>query len=312
MTRVAAYDLGSNSFHLLVADVGDDGAITRVLRRKVMLGLGTTVATTGCIGERLGEVVATLQELADLAAQAGAERSVACGTAAFRDAADQHDVLQAIEAATGLRVIVISGEREAELVFHAVRTGMSLQPAPALCLDMGGGSLELTIGDADALQWAASVPLGVARLTADTIRKDPPGNKDLRRLGEAIDAALSPLWSHMRMRSPQLLVGSSGTLKNLAAAALRRRAEPFGETLHGATVTRRELDGLHADLVTMTCDERETVAGLEPRRAPLVVAGSTVLLCVMDAMRLDALTISEWALREGMLLAGARLVAAEA
>lgn len=312
MTRVAAYDLGSNSFHLLVADVAGDGTITRVLRRKVMLGLGTTVATSGRMGDRIGEVVATLKELAALVADAGAERSVACGTAAFRDAADQHEVLRAIEDATGLRVIVISGEQEAELVFHAVRASLPLQPAPALCLDLGGGSLELTIGDTEQLRWSASVPLGVARLTADAIRKDPPGTKDLRRLAQAVDDSLGPLWHDLQRHEPQMLVGSSGTLKNLAAAALRRRGDPFPESLHGVTVSLGELVALHHDLETMTSEEREALPGLEPRRAPLVVAGSTVLMSVMDAMGLDELTISEWALREGMLLAGARLVAVEA
>ena len=304
MTRVAAYDLGSNSFHLLVADVSEDGRISRVVRRKVMLRLGSTVAEQGAIGHRIHEVIETLLEFQELVAAAGAHRSVACATAAFRDAADQGEVLRSIAEATGLQVAVISGEVEARLVFRAVQASLNL-PRRALCLDLGGGSLELMVGDAQQLEWVASVPLGVARLTANHVRKDPPRTADLARLRDAIAQQIDPLLPDIQRLQPRMLVGTSGTLKNLAAAALQRGRGAAPAPLHEATVGRPELENLHDLLVTLPNDQRADLPGIEPRRAPLVIAGSVVLNMVMQATAQDTLTISEWALREGMLLAGA-------
>lgn len=304
-TRVAALDLGSNSFHLLVAEVGSDGTITPVLREKVMLRLGDTVARTGGIGERADEVVQTLRRLRAMVDATAADEIVACATSAIRDAEDREQIVSRAARETGIEVRVISGDEEARLIFSAVRASLVLQPAPALCLDLGGGSLELNIGDSARLAWSTSLPLGVARLTAAAVRDDPPSKGDIKRLRAAINAQLERVDAIIAGHDPQLLVGTSGTLLDLAAVALHRRDAALPTSLNQVVVTAGEVADVHDVLVGMTNSERRGVAGLEPRRAEVVVAGSTLLLEVLDRYGMDSLTVGEWALREGMLLEAA-------
>jgi exopolyphosphatase/guanosine-5'-triphosphate,3'-diphosphate pyrophosphatase len=303
--RIAALDLGSNSFHLLVADVGEDGTITPVLRQKEMLRLGSTVAATGSVGQRVDDVLASLRRLTGLIESTGATQTVACATAALRDADDGDAVLARIATELGLDVRVISGLEEAALIFEAVRASVVLNPSPALCLDLGGGSLEITIGTVDGLLWSVSLPLGVARLTAQAVEQDPPSKRDVKRVRAAVASELDPVLDQITALEPKMLVGTSGTLSDLAAIAVHQRTGVLPASLNQVVVTREELEDVHALLSAMTVTERQEVPGLEPRRAEVVVAGSTLLLTAMEAFGLDTLTIGEWALREGMLLQAA-------
>ena len=303
--RVAALDLGSNSFHLLVADVGADGTITPVLREKEMLRLGDTVARTGVIGDRTEDVVASLRRLKALIDSTGAAQTVTCATAALRDAQDRAAVVARVAQETGLQIRVISGLEEAQLIFEAVRASLVLEPAPALCLDLGGGSLEVNVGDVNRLLWSSSLPLGVARLTAQAVESDPPSKRDFKQLRAAIAAELDPLLDEVTALEPRLLVGTSGTLLDLAAIAVRRRTGALPSSLNQVVVQREELLAVHRELAAMTTAERRTIGGLEPRRAEVVVAGSTVVLTLMEAFGLRSLMVGEWALREGMLLRAA-------
>ena len=300
--RVAALDLGSNSFHLLVADVSADGSVTPVLREKEMLRLGDTVARTGAIGDRIGEVIACLRRLRALVDATGAQSLVTCATAALRDASDQSEVVARAATEAGIDIRVITGLEEARLIFEAVRASLVLDPPPALCLDLGGGSLEITIGDVAGLRWARSVPLGVARLAAACITNDPPAKADLKRLRVAVADELDPLLDDIARHAPRMLVGTSGTLCDLAAIAVHRRSGTVPRSLNQVSVSRDELGGVHDDLIAMTTQQRREVVGLEPRRAEVVVAGSTLLLAAMDAFEMETMTVGEWALREGMLL----------
>ena len=301
-TRVAALDLGSNSFHLLVADVGTEGGVTPVLREKTMLRLGDTVARTGRIAARTDDVVATLRRLRSMIDATAADEIVVCATSAIRDAQDRDELLATVAAETGIDIRVISGDEEAALIFQAVRASVVLEPAPALCLDLGGGSLELTIGDSAGSRWSTSVPLGVARLTAAAVRHDPPSKGDFKRLEAAIAAQLDPLGAVIAAHAPQMLVGTSGTLLDLAAVALHRRTGVLPKSLNQVVVTAEELAGVHQLLAQMSIAQRRNVPGLEQRRAEVVVAGSTLLMEIIHRYGMTAMTVGEWALREGMLL----------
>ena len=309
--RIAALDLGSNSFHLLVADVGSDGTITPVVRHKEMLRLGDTVARTGIIGDRSDELIASVRRLKAMADSAAAEQVVTCATAALRDAGDREELLERITAATGLTVRIITGEEEARLIFEAVRASLVLKPGPALCLDLGGGSLEINVGDVSGLWWSRSVGLGVARLTALAVEDDPPTKRDIRRLRDAIAAELDPLVDEVTALGPKMLVGTSGTLCDLAAIAVFQRTGTLPASLNQVGVTREDLEDVHHALAAMTTAQRREVVGLEPRRAEVVVAGSTLALTAMDAFGLTSMTVGDWALREGMLLDAAGRFAPE-
>ena len=301
--RIAALDLGSNSFHLLVADAGPDGSLTPVLRDKTMLRLGDVVAKDGGItGSPADEAVATVRRYRALADAGGAVEMVTCATSAMREASNCAQLVQRMFDEAGVRVRVIDGDEEARLIFAAVRASVVLEPPPAVCLDLGGGSLEVSVGDVKGLRWAVSLPLGVGRLTTELVRSDPPRKGDLRRVRNRVTEALEPVAAEVATHAPGLAVGTSGTLTDLAVAALTKATGIQPALTNQLEVNRKQLEALHTDLMAMTCAEREQVAGMEPRRAPLAVAGSIVALTAMDLLDLDRLVIGTWALREGMVL----------
>jgi exopolyphosphatase/guanosine-5'-triphosphate,3'-diphosphate pyrophosphatase len=308
--RIAALDLGSNSFHLLVADVHPDGSFTAVTREKEMLRLSDAVARHGHIPPAAADrAVAAVRRQRRLADALGVREIIAKATSAIRTAANGGELVDRIEAETGIEIDVISGIEEARLVFAAVRASVVIDPAPALCIDVGGGSVELAIGDPAGLRFATSLPLGVGRLTAELDVGDPPSNADRRRIDDRVRAGLDTIAGEIRAREPRMAIGTSGTLKDLArmAAAQHAPGAELPASTNAMRVTRDELETLHDRIMRATTAERRRLPGLEDdRRAELLPVGSTLIVTVLQMFDLDALTVSDWALREGIVLDAVR------
>jgi len=301
--RIAALDLGSNSFHLLVADAHPDGTFEPLVQEKEILRLADAVATTGRIGERAAaNAVEVVNRFRSLAESVDAQEIVACATSALREADDSAAVVDHIEIETGVRINVISGTEEARLIFAAVRASVVIAPGPALALDLGGGSLELMVGDQGGLVWSRSVKLGAARLTAELVRGDPPTAGDVRRLARRLTAVLAPLAVEIEHLGPTMLIGSSGTLAALVRMASARRTGSVPPSVNQLRVRRKDLLALHEQILGLTAAERQRLPGVDARRADLLPAGSMLLTTVMELCGLDELTGCEWALREGMVL----------
>jgi exopolyphosphatase/guanosine-5'-triphosphate,3'-diphosphate pyrophosphatase len=306
--RIAALDLGSNSFHLLVADVHPDGTFEAVTREKDMLRLGDEVARENRISPATADrAVASVRRLRQLADALGAQEVIAKATSAIRTATNGSELVDRIEAETGVEVEVISGLEEARLIFAAVRASLVLEPAPALCVDIGGGSVEVMIGDTAGLRWATSVPLGVGRLTAELVQHDPPTKEDRLALEERVQEVLKPIVNEVQSRAPRMAVGTSGTINDLARLAAATDEGEIPASANGLRVHIDQLRALQHRIVRMTTAERRRLPGIEDKRAELLPAGATLLLAILDQFGVhefgvDDMTVSDWALREGIVL----------
>ena len=301
--RIAAFDLGSNSFHLLVVDAHPDGTFVPLIREKEMLRLGDAVGREGRIPDALADrAVATVDRFRKLALGAGTEEIHARATAALREADNGGEVVDRMAAEAAVKVRVISGQEEARLIFEAVRASVVIDPPPALCLDLGGGSLEVTVGDRTRLLWAASVRLGVARLSAELVTGDPYTADDVRRLEKRVTGVLAPLADDVAGLHPAMAVGSSGTFCDLGRMVAARRSGSVPRSINQFTFTRDELLPLHEELLRLRSSERAGFPGLEAKRADIIPTGSTLLLTAMELFGFDRMTLSEWALREGIIL----------
>ena len=308
--RIAAIDLGTNSFHLLVVDAGPDGSFVPLVREKEMLRLGDDVAREGRISrDGARRALATLRRFRALAAGAGATRVVACATSAFREASNGRRLAAALAEETGIEARIIDGETEAALIYSAVRASVLMEKGPVLAFDLGGGSLEVMVGDGNSLWWAKSLPLGVARLTTELVRHDGPSRGDRRRLRKRIVDLLEPgageladLFDAGAPGGPSLAVGSGGTFCDLARMLAYRRSGGIPVSVNQFAFSRLEFLDLHEQLFAATAAERRRFPGLELRRVDLVPAGALLLATAMELFGFDELTVSEWALREGMVL----------
>lgn len=280
-----------------------DGSFSVLATDKEMLRLGDVVARSGYIdhevAERAIEVVARFRAIAE--AQR-CDEIVALGTAALREALNGAAFVERLRARTGVDVKVVDGLREAQLIFEAVRASVLIDRPPALCADLGGGSLELMVGDRVSLHFATSLRLGVGRLTAELVRADPPTIKDRVRLERRIETELAPVLEQVVELRPGMLIGSSGTFVTIArmAAALRDGVVP--DAINQLTVGALELSELTELIFNLGAEERQKLPGCDARRAELLPAGISVLGALMRGADLDELTVSEWALREGIVL----------
>lgn len=301
--RLAAVDLGSNSFHLVVVDAHADGTFDTLMREKEVLRLGDAVARDGSLSaDDIERAVITMRRFVAMANSAGATEIAACATSAIREADNSAAVVDLIEEETGVRVEVISGRREAELIFAAVRASVAIDAPPAVVLDLGGGSLEIAVGDNDALAWATSLKLGAARLTTRFLHNDPPKASELRGLSDFVLQQLADAAARVASFRPGMLVGTSGTFCDLARMAAAVRGGDVPSSVNQLTVERRDIEKVHEELIRLTARDRTKLDGLDARRADQVVAGSTLLLTAMEVLGFDRLTVGEWALREGIIL----------
>jgi exopolyphosphatase/guanosine-5'-triphosphate,3'-diphosphate pyrophosphatase len=171
-----------------------------------------------------------------------------------------------------------------------------------VCFDLGGGSLEITVGDAGGLRWGTSVHLGVARLTAELIQSDPPAPDDRRRLRQRLTSVLVPVADDVADFAPTMAIGSSGTLCDLARMVAAERDGAVPVSVNQLSFTADEFLPIHERLLRLPAAERARLSGLDPRRADQAPAGSMFLATAFELFGIERFAVSEWALREGIVL----------
>ncbi len=295
-------DLGSSSFHLLVADTEADGSIFPVSRERTALGLGSSLDPRGAIPtERAVAALDAVRHLLDVARRAGAERVEAVATSALRDAENGAALTTSISADTGIPIRLLTGAEEARLSFIGMRGSVAFPPGRVLGLDLGGGSLELAVGSGAAITHAVTLPVGVDRLRADLV----PGVAELDQaeraaVHERVEKELTRAESDIEVTGAGTCVATGGTVKALARLAANRRGSV--PSINQLRLRRKHLDELADEVRGSSLDDRLNWSGMSARRAELLPIGVEVLLAVLDALDHDGVTVSEWGLREGVIL----------
>jgi exopolyphosphatase/guanosine-5'-triphosphate,3'-diphosphate pyrophosphatase len=281
--RVAAVDLGTNTTRLLVADV-EDGRLDEVVVRQRITRLGEDVHTRGrLLPLPIARVRNVLTDYRRELESLGAERVLAVATSAVRDAENGEAFLGEIEWSYGFTTELLTGDEEAALTLR----GVGEVSADTLVLDVGGGSTELIMRE-----HSVSLDVGSARLT-ELFGEDV----------EAIAAHVRPLLPDLE---PARAIGVAGTITSLAALDLAL-ADYDRDQVHGHVLTLRAVEEQLARLAALPLDERRRVPGLDPDRAPVIVAGATIVREVLRRYELDALEASEHDLLHGVALAAAEL-----
>jgi exopolyphosphatase/guanosine-5'-triphosphate,3'-diphosphate pyrophosphatase len=299
--RIAVLDMGSTSFHLLVADTTPDGDLERVVRQRKPLRLGAVIASGSRVpDDAFALAVETTRMLRQVAEEAGAEFLLPVATAALREADNGPALAAAIEEALGVPVRILSGEEEARIIFTAFRGRHLLVPGPNLGMDLGGGSLELAIGDARGISWETTLRLGVARLSRELVASDPTTVAEAEAVRERVRQLLAHHRNFIHMRSPSC-VATGGTVRALARLLAARQARPRA-ALGGFFVEAEALTGLTRSLVSSSHAERLQTPGMRRDRVDLLPTGALVLDTVVHELGLRGFRVSDWGLREGTLL----------
>ncbi len=290
--RIAAIDVGTNSIHMIVAEMGRRGY--RVVdKEKEMVQLGLSSLDGAPLSEdAIQRGVAAITHMAEVARGWEVEEIIAVATSAVREAPNRREFLRRVKEASGVKVRVISGEEEADYIYRAIRSSIDLGGGTSLCVDIGGGSVEFIIATSSEIYYTASEPLGSLRLAQRFHIQDLAGREDVEACKRFAAGHLRKVQKQVRLIGVDQCIGTSGTIQALANLI----PPPF---------TRGALDELLGRLTGTTAKERADKFGIEPKRANTIVAGGAVLLAVLEAVPVESLIVCPAAIREGIIVAQA-------
>jgi exopolyphosphatase/guanosine-5'-triphosphate,3'-diphosphate pyrophosphatase len=295
MTRVAAIDCGTNALRLLIADIDAFGSLTDVVRLMRTVRLGEGVDSSGEFSAAaLERTFAVCEEYASIISSHGVERSRFVATSASRDVSNRTQFVDGVVARMGVAPEVIEGTEEAELSYEGATRSLSGVIAPALVVDIGGGSTEFVLGEQ-----SVSVNIGCVRMTERHLHSDPPTEAEIDLVRADLAEAMRRAGESVDLRAAGTLVGVAGTVTTVAAHALGLDSyDP--EILHGAIIEREPLERAIADLAAMTRAERAALPYMHPGRVDIIGGGALVLGAVLEAVGLPTLTVSECDILDGI------------
>ena len=305
--RYAAIDIGTVTCRMLVVDVGESG-LHELTREYVITNLGEGVDATGELKpEAIDRVVRAIDGFLAVRDSLSTPdhpviRTVAVATSAARDARNAADFAARLRE-RGIELSVIPGSREAALSFSGASIDFSGERL--MVVDVGGGSTEVVMGVGGAEPVCAhSFNVGCRRVTEKFLASDPPAPEELARARAWIHEKMASWFAEESKEAADLerVVAVAGTATTVVS--IRDRMETYDSSrVHKARVSRQELLEVYERLAALPLSERKQVMGLDPKRAPVMVAGLLILLEVLDFAGVDAFTVSETDILHGITLA---------
>jgi exopolyphosphatase/guanosine-5'-triphosphate,3'-diphosphate pyrophosphatase len=301
--KIAAIDLGSNSIHMVVVEASVSGGFRVIGREKEMVRLGaSTLARHQLSSAAMKRGLETLAKYKRLCETQGVDKLIAVATSAVREAGNGEDFLERVGRTIGFWPKAVSGEEEARLIYQAALHSIHLEGRRALVIDIGGGSVELALGEGKRLDVLASEKLGVLRMAQAFGRSDPMSSKDEGALVEHVERHIRHHATRVRELEYDVAVGTSGTILALANLAIVEQTGATPETLHHVTVRADALRDVRRRLVGSSLRDRLRMPGMDQSRADIIVTGAVVLDTLLQRLGVKELVLCEWALREGILL----------
>lgn len=305
--RYAAIDIGTVTCRMLVADINARGELVELDREYAITNLGEGVDASGVLRPeamrrvfdavvRFREVLATYET-----PDCPKVRVTAVATSAARDA-DNSEAFAALLREIGIELTVIPGEREAALSFAGASCGFGGERL--LVVDIGGGSTEVVAGTAGCLPARShSFDIGCRRVTEKFFASDPPSEDELSAARLWIGEGMRPFFDELRAADciPERLVAVAGTATTVVSVH-ERMAVYDTSRVHKAVVSRPMLDDVYDKLRRAPLEERRKIVGLDPGRAPVIVAGMVILQAVLDLAGFDSFTVSETDILHGIVL----------
>ena len=301
--RIAVVDIGTNSTRLLIAEVSDGRVRRDLVRRSIVTRLGAGVDADGRLQEEAMErTYATLDDYRALIDQHDAQRKIAVLTSAVRDAANGEEFAQQVARRYDLEPHVLTGDQEAQMTFLGATSERDPDDTtPTLVSDIGGGSTELVIGAGREARCHVSTQAGVVRQTERHIHTDPPAEAELDELARDVRAILEAAVPPAQRDAVRHAIAVAGTATSLAAIV--QELEPYDpEKVHGYVLSRDVCEQALARLAALPLEQRRRVAGLQPDRAPTIVAGVVILLQILDLFELGEVEVSEHDILRGAAL----------
>jgi len=299
--RVAVIDLGTNTFNLLIAE-NDDKKIKILYNEKISVklgrgGIGNNIILPDAIDRALTALTAHNQVICNYQA----EKVIAYGTSALRTSENSCDFVNIIKEKLGITVEVISGDREAELIYKGVLQTIDNITGDFLILDIGGGSNEFILANKKEIIWKRSFKLGMARLNEKFHPSDPINEKEIIEMTNYFEQELNPLFMALKNIQLDYIVGAEGAFESFFNIIIFKK-NPLFRPLYRKTskeISRDDFDRLHNFLVRSTATDRMKLKGLEPYRVEMIVPASIFVKYILDKLNIKKIAISSHSMKEG-------------
>lgn len=302
MKKIASIDIGSNTVRLLILEFDENRNFQILTSRRVITRLGEGMDIHGKLMEpRMSATLSALSTFQQDCQGHGNPPLHAVATSAVREASNGKEFVRLARETTGIEIEIIPWEEEARLTLEGVFWKIPHENRRILTLDIGGGSTEFILSEGKNIVGFCSSPLGVVRLTEKFIHQHPVDNAEYENLTKHLRGELQAIKKKLSAFMPQVLIGTAGTVTTLAA--LRENIYPYDpEKIHGALLPRQDVETLLQDLKEKSLNERLALKPLERGREDLIIAGTAIVLETMQIFQCDPLLVSEYSLREGIIL----------
>ncbi|MEZ5173235.1 MAG: phosphatase [Bacteroidia bacterium] len=301
--KLAIVDIGTNTFKLMVARVHENGEFVVIHKEKIPVKLGEGGINNHVIAHtpflRGIKAMKTHRETID---RFEVDHVLAFATSAIRSAANGEDFVKRVEQETGIRIEIISGDREAELIYYGVRQALDLGKEKMLIMDIGGGSTEFVICDRDTIYWKHSFDLGAARLLEVINPSEPIKKEEIKKLKAYLETELSLLWAACEIYSISTLVGSSGSFDSLAEMIYYKfhtEENPLVKTEYHFNM--KYLEEMYRILIRSDIEKRFKIKGLAAMRVEMIVVAVIMIRFVYKTLDIKTIRLSTFSLKEGML-----------
>ncbi|MGB9700622.1 MAG: exopolyphosphatase [Thermodesulfobacteriota bacterium] len=307
--RLAAIDVGSNTVRLLLAEQNETGQLCPLRRERIITRLGGKYTEDkGLDSEAMERTIAALKDLQNLLAKEKNVQIFAVGTGVMRQALNREEFRNKIYRETGINLRILTGEEEAALMLKGIRWGWKEEKEqPCLIVDIGGWSTEVVWVQHNLPRHTQSVDLGAVALGEKFLTKDPPSQREERQLNKYIKKILTSLRAEFKRcglptdSSLSTLVGTAGTITTLAAID-QKLANYDPQKINNYSLQLQQIRKIYGDLVALPAKERLKIPGLEKGREDLIIAGTAILINLMEIFSIPRLIVVDSGLLEGILL----------
>ncbi|HEY0739933.1 MAG TPA: exopolyphosphatase [Chryseosolibacter sp.] len=299
--RIAIIDLGTNTFHILIAE-GDRSGYNIIYRDRLAVKIGMGGINDGIITESgFHRALLAMQSFKNAIDQHQVTETYAFGTSALRNARNGQEIAERIESVTGISVNIIPGDQEAHYIYLGVRAALGLGHDRNLIIDIGGGSVEFIIADHDNVFWKQSFEIGAQRLLEKYHREDPITEEAINALYNHFEAALPPLFETINKYNPDILVGSSGTFDTLSDIFCITHDIHKSPDDSETPLTIEGFYEIYKDLVSKNREQRMQIPGMIEMRVDMIVVASVLIKFLLEKHSFNRIRVSTYSLKEGVL-----------
>ncbi|HEY4198047.1 MAG TPA: exopolyphosphatase [Mucilaginibacter sp.] len=298
----AVMDLGTNTFHLLIAE-GDIHNFKAVVHQHIAVKLGEGGINKGIILPVAFERgISTMKDFNKLIAEFKTQKIKAIATSALRNASNGEEFIKRVKAETGIEIEIINGDREAAFIYAGVKASGLLSSQNSLIIDIGGGSVEFIIGNKDQLVWKQSFEIGAARLMERFHHTDPIPPASIEALDLYLENTLTDLFRAIKQTPVSNIIGSSGAFETFAELIESERTDTFDlKQIKTYNFDETELLDITDKLILSSHTEREGNKLIIPVRVDMIVVASVMTRYMMRALDLNAVSLCTYSLKEGVL-----------